>query len=136
MAALSFGPQLIGQTEKALNALLRRALEGTGLTEPAWVTLRLADQLDGRVDAEALADAVADRAQYDDAAAIVDGLRTRGLLVDGRLSDDGRQLLATVRDRIDRSAGPIWADLPPDDVAATARILNELLLRARTTLAG
>jgi hypothetical protein len=27
-----FGPQLIGETEKTLNALLRRFLEGTGLT--------------------------------------------------------------------------------------------------------
>jgi len=41
-----FGPQLIGETEKTLGALLRRFLEGTGLSEPQWVTLRLADRLD------------------------------------------------------------------------------------------
>ena len=45
-----FGPQLIGETEKTLNALLLRHLDGTGLTEPQWVTLRLADQFDGTVD--------------------------------------------------------------------------------------
>ena len=39
-----FGPQLIGETEKTLNALLLRHLDGTGLTEPQWVTLRLSDQ--------------------------------------------------------------------------------------------
>ena len=48
-----FGPRLIGETEKTLNALLCRLLAGTGLTEPQWVTLRLADLLDGSVDAEA-----------------------------------------------------------------------------------
>jgi hypothetical protein len=43
--SIPFGSQLIGQTEKALVALLRRSLEGTGLSEPQWVTLRVADQL-------------------------------------------------------------------------------------------
>ena len=51
-----FSPQLIGETEKTLNALLRRSLEDTGLTEPLWVTLRLAGQLEGTVDAAGLAD--------------------------------------------------------------------------------
>jgi hypothetical protein len=47
-----FGPQLIGETEKTLNAILRRLLQGTGLSEPQWVTLRLAGQL-GNVDRQA-----------------------------------------------------------------------------------
>ena len=42
-----FGPQLIGETEKTLNALLHRFLRGTGLNEAQWVTLRLAGLLDG-----------------------------------------------------------------------------------------
>lgn len=42
-----FGPVLVGQTEKTLQALLRRTLAGTGLSEPQWVTLRLAHMLDG-----------------------------------------------------------------------------------------
>ncbi len=33
----AFGTQIIGQTEKALNALLDQQLPGTGLTEPQWV---------------------------------------------------------------------------------------------------
>ena len=37
----AFGPPLIGQTEKALNAILDRQLAGTGMTEPQWVTLSL-----------------------------------------------------------------------------------------------
>ncbi len=42
------GPQLVGENEKTLNALLRRILEHTGLSEAQRVTLRLAGQLDGR----------------------------------------------------------------------------------------
>lgn len=43
MTEIPFGPQLIGRTEKALNALLDRELSGTGLTEPQWVALTLAN---------------------------------------------------------------------------------------------
>ena len=89
-----FGPQLIGETEKTLNALLRRFLEGTGLTEPQWVTLRLADLLDGSVGADGLAAAVADRAHFADAADLVGELTDRGLLDDGRLTSAGRELTA------------------------------------------
>ncbi len=38
----AFSTQLIGQTEKTLNAILGRLLAPTGLTEPQWVTLTVA----------------------------------------------------------------------------------------------
>jgi hypothetical protein len=38
-SAPAFGTPIIGQTEKALNAILARQLAGTGITEPQWVTL-------------------------------------------------------------------------------------------------
>ncbi len=116
-----FGPQLIGETEKALGALLRRFLEGTGLTEPQWVTLRLADLLDGGVDAHGLAAAVADRAQFLDAADLVGELTSRGLLDDGRLTPAGRSLIATVQTTITAETTPIWDHLPDGDVAAATR---------------
>ena len=54
-----FGPQLIGETEKTLNALRNRHLDGTGLAEPQWVTLRLSHLLDGTVDSNELVAAFA-----------------------------------------------------------------------------
>lgn len=60
----TFGPQLIGQTEKALDAILRRLLAGTGLTEPEWVTLRIAGQNRDGADLSGL---VGDRAHFPDA---------------------------------------------------------------------
>ena len=131
-----FGPQLIGETEKTLSALLRRFLEGTGLTEPQWVTLRLADLLDGAVDAHGLAAAVADRAQFLDAADLVSELTSRDLLDNGRLTSAGRSLIATVQTTITTETTPIWDHLPDDDVAAATRVLNEVVTRARAVLAA
>ena len=39
----AFGPALIGQTEKALDAILVRELDGTGVSAAGWVVLKLAD---------------------------------------------------------------------------------------------
>ena len=129
-----FGPQLIGETEKTLNALLQRHLEGTGLTEPQWVTLRLADSLDGSVDEDGLVAAVVDRAHFPGAADLVGDLSDRGLLEDGRLTSAGRELTTTLRAAITTETAPIWDDLPPEDVASATRVLNEVITRARAVL--
>lgn len=131
----TFGPQLIGETEKTLGALLRRFLADTGLTEPQWVTLRIAGLLDGTInDDDELAAAVADRAHFADAGYLVRAATARGLVENGRLTDRGRDTIAVVLARSEAATGQIWKDLPADDVAATTRVLNELLARARAVL--
>jgi hypothetical protein len=129
-----FGPQLIGETEKTLNALLHRFLQGTGLSEPQWVTLRLAGALDGSVDADGLATAVADRAHFSDAVDLVGALTDRGLLADGRLTSIGRELTTATQTTITAGTAPIWESLPSDEVAAATRVLNEVITRARVIL--
>jgi hypothetical protein len=129
-----FGPRLIGETEKTFNALLRRYLEGTDLTEPQWVTLRVADLLDGQVHADGLVQAVTDRAQLTDAVELVHELADRGLIDDGRLTPAGRDVTTTVQATIDTETATIWDGLTDDDVAATTRVLNEVLRRARVLL--
>jgi hypothetical protein len=99
------------------------------------VTLRVAYMLDGHVDHEGLVSAVADRAHFTDAAEHVDDLTARGLLDDGRLSDAGRELLSRVQASLADDTRVLFGDLAPHDVAATARVLNELLDRARVVLA-
>jgi hypothetical protein len=130
-----FGPQLIGETEKTLGALLRRFLEPTGLTEPQWVTLRLAGQLDGSVDDEGLVAALDDRAHFADAADLVRGLALRGLLEDGGLTSSGKDLTATVAATIAAEVAPIWEDFSESDTEATTRVLNEIIARGRRVLA-
>ena len=127
----SFGPQLIGETEKTLNAILRGVLAEPGLTEPQWVTLRIAAQHDG---AAPLADVVAERAHFTDAPALVGELGERGLLDGNRVSDAGAQTLERLGARIKELTAPIWSDLPSADVAATERVLNLVVDRARSVL--
>jgi hypothetical protein len=56
----TFSTQLIGQTEKALNAILDHQLAGPGLTEPQWVTLTIAVMSGGTIDRTAFTSRVAD----------------------------------------------------------------------------
>jgi hypothetical protein len=130
-----FGPQLIGETEKTLNALLVRHLDGSGLTEPKWVTIRLADMLDGSVDTDELVAAVGDRAHFVDAANLVAELTRAGLLENGRLTSAGRDLLRNLQASIASDAALIFDGLPDDDVAAATRVLNQILTQARSVLA-
>jgi hypothetical protein len=123
-----FGPQLLGQTEKTLHALLRGALAGTGLDERQWVSLRLADQPDGT----SVRDRVADQAKFDDADQLVATLEARGLVAGDAPTADGHALLERVLARSAALSGPIWDDI--DDADAAARALTVVLTRARAAL--
>jgi len=129
-----FGPQLIGETEKTLNALLVRHLGGS-LTEPEWVTLRVASTL-GAVDDDGLVATVAERAHFGNTAQLVVDLTARGLLADGRLTPAGSDVLMRMQASMARDTTTVFAELDGDDVAATQRVLNEILGRARAVLAG
>ena len=131
---IPFGPQLIGEAEKTLTGLLRRFLADTGITEPQWVTLRVA-QLYGADDSEALAATVADRAHFPDASELVGAMTDRGLLEDGRLTPAGHDVISGVLATSERETGGLWRDHSAADVEATTRVLNELVLRARVLLA-
>ncbi|MEX1079860.1 MAG: hypothetical protein WED09_12230 [Homoserinimonas sp.] len=132
---LIFGPQLIGQTEKTLNALLKTIL-GDQLTEAQWVTLRIAQLLESRISSnDALARAVSDRAHFSDARALVGELTTAGLLDGGQLTRAGEAVVSDIELQIAERTDPVWAGLSPEDVAAASRVLNEVLRRARSTLA-
>lgn len=133
--ASSFGPQLIGQAEKALQALLLRLLDGTGLEEPHWVTLRLAGQVGSTVDPERLVAVLRARTPYPDPAGLVDQLTGRGLLLGGVLTERGRSLVADVQARIDELTAPLWQDLPTADLETTTRVLTQVTARARAALA-
>lgn len=115
----TFGPQLVGETEKVLNALLHRVIEGTGLTEPQWVTMRLAYAEPSANPAELVARA-ADRARFEDADELVATLTERGLLSGGPPTDAGRALLEDRLAYIETFRDRIWGDLPDADAAARA----------------
>jgi hypothetical protein len=123
----SFGPQLLGETEKALNVLLRRSLAGSGLDEEQWVTLRVASQHDGPVGT--LAVQVANRAHFENTDQLVERLEHKGLIADERPTPKGAALLRDVLGGNSR----IWQDIP--DAEAAARALSTVLDRARAAIA-
>jgi hypothetical protein len=124
----TFGPQLIGETEKALNVLLLRSLASSGLDEQQWVTLRVASQYEGPVGT--LAAQVADRAHFESTDRLVEHLEQKGLLEDERPTPKGQALLQDVLG----GNSNIWQDVP--DAEAVARALSTVLARARAAIAA
>jgi hypothetical protein len=129
---ISFGPELIGRTEKSLVAILRRTLVDTELDEQQYVTLKIASTLAPSQD---LTEALRERAHFADAPQLVATLTDDGLLTDGRLSPAGASLLDRILTRSASQSAAIWTEIPEEDVAATTRVLNMVLVRAEAVLA-
>lgn len=129
---IPFGPQLIGQTEKALGALLVQVLQPHSLTPTQWVTLQVAARPGSGTGLES---AVRDAAHLDDAGDLVDGLTDRGLIADGALTRSGRALRSVVARTIAERTGAIWSALDADDAATAGRVLGAVLDGVRTEIA-
>jgi DNA-binding MarR family transcriptional regulator len=144
-SAPTFGTQVIGQTEKALNAILDRELDGTGLTEPQWVSLTIAVMTSGTLERVALVSRVGGALKIGDAeaAARLNELADAGLLglTEGdhspvSVTDAGRRLHGQVRTAVAEITHRLWGDLPAEDLATTGRVLRTVLDRANAELSG
>jgi hypothetical protein len=136
---------VIGQTEKALNAILGRQLAGTGLTEPQWVTLTLTVNSGGTVDPDQLIGRVAGALKVSEAeaSARLTELATAQLLEapDGEASPvkvtvSGQPLHTEIRAAVSQITERLWGDLPAEDLATAGRVLSTVLARANAELAG
>jgi DNA-binding MarR family transcriptional regulator len=141
--APTFGTPVIGQTEKALHAILNRQLAGTGLTAPQWVTLTIAGG--GTIDPDQLVDRVAGALKVSEAEAQahISELTAAKLLQDPdgeaspvRLTDAGQQLHARIRTAVSQITQRLWGDLPAEDLAVAGRVLGTVLARANAELAA
>jgi hypothetical protein len=141
----TFGPPLIGQTEKALNAILDRQLAGTGMTEPQWVTLTLTVAGGGSADRGQLIGRVVTALKVRDAEAesLIAELAAAQLLQasdDGdasrvEVTDAGRQLHGRIRAQVGEITERLWGSLPAEDLASAGRVLSTVLGRANAELA-
>ncbi len=138
-----FSAQLLGQTEKAANAILDRLLAEPGLTEPQWVTLVITAMSAGALDHGQLADRVADTLKMSraEAEALVAELAAANLLsipdadhAAVTLTDSGEQLYAETRAATVQITQRLWGDLPAEDLATAGRVLSTVLARANTEL--
>ena len=141
--APSFNPQLIGQTENALRAILNRQLAGTGVSYAQWVALLLTASAAESSDREQLAGRVAHALKIDHSAAEshFQALASSGLIETGRESSSpitvtpvGQRLVDHVRAQAGGITERLWADLPSADLAAAGRVLSTVLVRAEAEL--
>ncbi|RKS74329.1 winged helix DNA-binding protein [Actinomadura pelletieri DSM 43383] len=137
-----FGTALIGQTEKALNAILTRQLAGTGITEPQWVTLTLTVVGGGAVDRAELIRRVSGATRFSQASVAerITELTAAGILREGdgrvQVTDEGQERWTQVRTTLDPITQELWGDQPTEDLATAGRVLSTILDRANTILAG
>lgn len=139
--SIAFGTQLIGQTEKALNAILDRHLTGTGITEPQWVTLTLTVLGQAPLTRDALTERAAHALKTTPATVHerLAELTAAGLLhtTPGgavEVTEHGKAQWNRVRAAITQTTQTLWGDLPPDDLAIAGRVLNTVLSRANALL--
>jgi hypothetical protein len=144
-ATPTFGPQVIGQTEKALNAILDRQLAGTGLNEPQWISLTLTVASGGTVDRDQLVGRVAGALKVSEAQAQarIAELTAAQLLQapDGEgsqvtVTDAGQQLHGQIRGATTEITRRLWGDLPAEELDVAGRVLSTILARADAELAS
>ena len=141
-ATATFSTQLIGQTEKTLNAILARLLADTGLSQPQWVTLAVAVTTGGSIECRAFVGRVAGALKISgaEARARVGELAAKQLLeVDDSavsVTGAGRDLHARVRGAVAGITERLWGDLPPDELGVAGRVLATVLERADGELAA
>jgi DNA-binding MarR family transcriptional regulator len=135
---LPFGAQLIGRTEKSLDALLKGVLVGSGLSQPEYVALRVCSDRAGEQRANITAQlAAAFRKGEDHAAALLERLGSAGMINSDQaapieLTQTGRELHDRLVAETDAVAARLWGDLPSHDLAVAARVLSTVLRRTAT----
>src|ERR1700759_507605 len=135
-----FGPALIGQTEKALDAILRRELAGTGAPPPGGGLRNRAGGAGGRLGRQDLVDRAAAEAKFEatKAEAEIESLLSLRLLDDDAgevvLTSDARELQARVVGTTAEIRGRLWGDVPESELATAGRVLGTVLVRANAEL--
>ena len=140
----TFSAQLLGQTEKAANAILDRLLAEPGLTEAQWVTLNITAMSGAALDHGQLTDRVtgALKVSHAEAQARITELAGAQLLrvpdnehAIVELTDAGEQLHAQIRAATTQITQRLWGDLAVEDLTTAGRVLNTVLARANAELA-
>jgi DNA-binding MarR family transcriptional regulator len=145
--APTFNAQLLGQTEKAANAILDRLLAEPGLSEPQWVTLSITAASGGTLGRGQLIERVADalKVSDDQAQERITELAAQGLVHDAgdddatitvRVSDRGQRVHDQIRAAVTEITQRLWGDLPVEDLATAGRVLDTVLARANAELAN
>jgi DNA-binding MarR family transcriptional regulator len=138
-------PQIIGQAEKTMNAILFRLLAGPGLTEAQWITLTLTAAGGGSTGRGQLAAQVAHALKVSEAQARehLASLAAAQLVQDPgddagpvRFTAAGTEVFGQIRGATAEVVKRLWGDLPAEDLATAGRVLSIITERANAELAG
>ena len=138
-------PQIIGQAEKTMNAILFRLLAGPGLTEAQWITLTLTAAGGGPTSRGQLVAQVAHGLKVSETQARehLAGLVAAQLVQDSgddagpvRLTAEGTRVFGQIRGATAEIVQRLWGDLPAEDLATAGRVLSIITERANAELAG
>src|SRR6266498_2038507 len=140
-ASTTLNPQIIGQAENALRAILSRALARTGGgTYQQWVALSVTAASGGELDRDQLIGRLTGALKIDDAAAraVIAELTAEGLVRDQGsrigLTDTGQARHRQVRNDLERTNARLFGDLSADDLATAGRVLSVIRDRANAEL--
>lgn len=137
-------PQIIGQAEKTMNAILFRLLAGPGLTEAQWITLTLTAAGGESLSRGELVAQVAHSLKTGEAQAreVLASLATAELVADPgddsgpvRFTPAGTGVFAEIRGATAEVVKRLWGDLPAGDLATAGRVLAIITERANEELA-
>jgi DNA-binding MarR family transcriptional regulator len=140
-----FDAQILGRTEKTLNAILGQLLSGSGVTEHQWVALTLAVADDGQTGRAGYTGHVSSALRVSEAraGAQISELAAAGLIelpaseaARVTVTSSGRQLYDRVRTATAAITQRMWGDLPVADLEAAGRVLSTVLRRADDYLAN
>ena len=138
-------PQIIGQAEKTMNAILFQLLAGPGLPEAQWITLTLTAAGGEAAGRGQLAARVAHALKVSQAQARehLASLAAAQLLQDPgddagpmRFTAAGTEVFGQIRGATAEVVTRLWGDLPAEDLATAGRVLSIITERANAELAG
>jgi hypothetical protein len=137
-------PQIIGQAEKTLNAILFRLLAGPGLTEAQWITLTLNAAGGGTTSRGQLVAQVAHGLKVSEARARehLASLVAAQLVQDPgddagpvRFTAAGTGVFGQLRGAVTEITQQLWSGLPAEDLTTAGRVLSIITERASAELA-
>jgi DNA-binding MarR family transcriptional regulator len=130
----------IGETESALNNLLSKVLENSGLNELGWVALRLVLSMPSPVTSAGLSAQLGGSKKVNAATAdsVIVELENQGMLERSddivSLTQEGTSLFQRLNGEVSHMTARMWDGLDPADTTAAARVLTTIAQRANDLL--
>jgi DNA-binding MarR family transcriptional regulator len=142
MTTVTLNPQVLGQAEKAHQAMLEHITSGTGITYHQFVALTMTGASGGLVGRDQLVGQLVGALKIDRVAAgtIIADLAAAGLLQDlpneVAFTEAGQTRYRQLRAAVDDVVGRVYGDLPAEDLATAGQVLTTITTRLNAELAN